>query len=330
MSKIKAAITGVHGYVPENKLTNADLEKMVDTSDEWIVSRTGIKERRILKDKNKAAAFMGTEAARGVLEKTNTDPASIDMVLLSTATPDFLFPATAAMVTRDIGAINAFGFDLLAACSGFLYGLSVGSQFIETGKCKKVLVIGSDKMSSIVNYQDRNTCILFGDGAGAALLEPNEDGLGIQDFVLHTDGTGEECLIQKGSGSRNPASKEVIQNGDHFLYQDGQHVFKIAVTRMAEVTKEIMDRNDLTAENLDYFISHQANRRIINATAKRMGLTSDQVLTNIERYGNTTCATIPLVMHDFGDRLKKGDNIVLAAFGGGFAWGGIFLKWAFD
>lgn len=330
MEKRRAAIKGVGGFVPEFRLTNEELEKIVETNDEWIMARTGIKERRILKDKDKAAAYMGTKAAEDVLRKTGTDPKDIGMVILATATPDYLFPPTAALVARNIGAVNAFGYDLLAACSGLLYALSTASQFVETGKYKKVLVVGSDKMSSIVDYTDRATCILFGDGAGALLLEADQEGLGIQDFVMHTNGEGEKHLIMTGGGSLNPPSIDTISNKMHFVYQDGRTVFKEAVTCMANVTEEIMERNSLSGDSIDFFVSHQANKRIINATAERMGLTEDKVLTNIERYGNTTCATIPLVLWDYEKKFKKGDSVVLAAFGGGFTWGSMFLKWAYD
>lgn len=328
--KLRAAITGIHGYVPEDVLTNADLEKMVDTNDEWITTRTGIKERRILAGKHTGTSIMATEAVKGLLEKTNTDPKDIDLVICATVTPDYLFPSTANLVCTNVGIPNIGSFDILAACSGFLYALSIGSQFIESGRYKKVIVIGADKMSSIIDYEDRTTCILFGDGAGAVLLEPTEKEEGIIDFLLHSDGTGEDLLYMKGGGSRNPPSHETVDKKMHFIRQEGQSVFKFAVTRMADVSANIMERNNLTGDDVTWLVPHQANKRIIDATANRMGIGPDKVMMNIERYGNTTAATIPLCLHDYAHKLKKGDNLVMAAFGGGFTWGAAYVKWAID
>jgi len=326
---IRAVITGVQGYVPDYILTNAELEKMVETNDEWIVSRTGIHERRILKGEGKGSSVMAIEACRQLLEKTNTDPADIDLIICATVTPDMVFPATANLIGAAIGAKKAFGYDLQAACSGFLYGLVTGSQFIESGRYKKVLLVGTDKMSSIIDYQDRATCIIFGDGAGAVLLEPNTEGFGVMDFVLQSDGNGADYLYMKAGGSRYPPTLETVQNREHYARQDGSTVFKFAVKNMAGVAKEVMDRNNLTAEDVAYLVPHQANLRIINATAEHMGIGSEKVLVNIHRYGNTTNGTLPLCMWDFEKDFKKGDNIVLAAFGGGFTWGAIYLKWAY-
>jgi 3-oxoacyl-[acyl-carrier-protein] synthase III len=330
MSKIRAAITGVGGYVPEYVLTNKELESIVETNDEWIFSRTGIRERRILKGEGLGTSHMCEKAIKQLLEKTNTDPKDVDMILCATATPDFIFPATANLLCEMVGATKAFSFDLQAACSGFLYGLVTGQQFIETGKFKKVIVVGSDKMSSIIDYQDRKTCIIFGDGAAAVMLEPNTEGLGIYDSIMRTDGSGLPYLHLKAGGSRRPASLESIENREHFVYQEGATVFKFAVTNMAGVASEIMERNHLTAEDVAYLVPHQANRRIIDATAERMGVGSEKVLVNIEKYGNTTAGTIPLVLWDFEKQLKKGDNIIMAAFGGGFTWGSCYLKWAYN
>lgn len=328
--KIRAAITGVGGYVPDYVLSNKELEKIVETNDEWITSRTGIKERRILKGEGLGTSHMCEKAVKELLEKTNTDPKEVDMILCATATPDFIFPATANLVCDMVGATNAFSFDLQAACSGFLYGLVTGQQFIETGKYKKVIVVGADKMSSIIDYQDRKTCIIFGDGAAAVMLEPDESGTGIYDSILRTDGSGLPYLHLKAGGSRKPASLETIQNREHYVFQEGATVFKFAVTNMAGVAAEIMERNNLTADNVNYLVPHQANRRIIDATAERMGVGSDKVLVNIERYGNTTAGTIPLVLWDFEKKFKKGDNVIMAAFGGGFTWGACYLKWAYN
>ncbi len=327
---IKANITAVGHYLPEDVLTNKDLEEMVDTNDEWIRTRTGISERRILKDPDKASAYMGIEAAREVLRDRNIDPLEIEAIIVATATPDYLFPATACLVQREIGAFNAFCFDLMAACSGFLYALTTGASFIETGRYKKVLIIGSDKMSSITDYTDRATCILFGDGAGAALLEPSEDDCGVIDWVHHSSGIGAEYLVQEAGGSRNPASAETVEQKKHYIYQDGKAVFKKATEGMADVSREIMDRNNLSDDDISWLVPHQANLRIIDATAKRMGLSSERVMINIDKYGNTTTATIPLCLYDWKHKLKKGDNLILAAFGGGFTWGAVYLKWGIE
>lgn len=329
MSKIHAAITAVNGYVPDYILTNKELETMVDTNDEWIVSRTGIKERRILKGEGLATSDLAVPAVKGLLEKRGITAAEIDLIIFCTSTPDMLFPATANILADKIGAKNAWGYDLQAACSGFLFGLTTGSQFIESGKHKKVLVVGADKMSSVVNYKDRNTCILFGDGCGAVLLEPNAEGNGIQDTLLKTDGSGGQYLNIKGGGSLNPASHETVEAGLHYAYQEGKTVFKFAVTNMADVAHEIMVRNQLTADDIAWLVPHQANKRIIDATAERAGLPEEKVMINIHKYGNTTSGTIPLCLWEWESQLKKGDNLVLAAFGGGFTWGSIYLKWAY-
>jgi 3-oxoacyl-[acyl-carrier-protein] synthase-3 len=330
MSTTKAAITGIQGYLPEYVLTNKELEKLVDTTDEWITSRTGIKQRHILKGDKQGTSVIGIHAINGLLEKTNNKAEDIDLIICATTTPDLAFPATANIIANAVGATNSFGFDLNAACSGFLYALTTGSQFIETGKYKKVIVVGADKMSSIIDYEDRTTCIIFGDGGGAVLLEPTTDGLGIQDAILHSDGSGEPHLHMKAGGSRNPASLKTIANKEHYVYQEGSSVFKFAVTNMAEVAAEIMAKNNLTADDVAYLVPHQANKRIIDATAKRMGVGDDKVMLNIERYGNTTSGTIPLCLWDYESKLHKGDNLILAAFGGGFTWGAVYLKWAYD
>lgn len=327
--KIRAAITGINGYVPDDVLTNDDLAKIVDTNDEWISTRTGIKERRIQKGEGLATSHMASEAVRGLLKKTNTDAKDVDLVICATVTPDFLFPSTANLVCTQVGIPTIGSFDILAACSGFLYALSIGSQFIETGKYKKVIVIGADKMSSIIDYQDRTTCILFGDGAGAVMLEPTTEENGIMDFVLKSDGTGENHLYMKGGGSRYPASHQTVDDRWHYIRQEGQAVFKFAVTNMADVSAEIMERNNLTGDDIAWLVPHQANKRIIDATARRMGIGDDKVMLNIQRYGNTTAATIPLCLFDYESQLKKGDNLVLAAFGGGFTWGSAYIKWAY-
>ena len=330
MSKITAAITGINGYVPDYVLTNDELATMVDTNDEWIVSRTGIKERRILKGSGKGVSIMAVEAAKGLLKKTNTNPEEIDGIICATITPDLTFPATANLIAEKIGAKHAFGFDLAAACSGFLFGLSTGAKFIESGSHKKVIIIGADKMSSILDYQDRTTCIIFGDGAGAALLEANHEELGIKDAILKSDGSGEEYLNIKAGGSRYPASLDTIRNNEHYVYQEGSAVFKFAVTKMAGVAKEIMDRNNLKSSDVAWLVPHQANKRIIDATAKLMQVPDDKIMMNISRYGNTTGGTIPLCLWDYETQLKKGDNLILAAFGGGFTWASIYLKWAYN
>ncbi len=330
MAKIRAAITGVQGHVPEYVLTNERLEKIVDTNDEWIVSRTGIKERRILKGEEKGTSHMAEQAILGLLEKTNTKAEEIDLIIVATVTPDFVFPATANVVADMVGAKNAFGYDISAACSGFLYALTTGSQFIETGKHKKVVVVGADKMSSIVNYEDRTTCILFGDGAAAVMLEPTEDEIGVIDSVLKSDGAGQPYLHQKAGGSRRPASAETVAKNEHTLYQEGSTVFKFAVTNMADVSAEIMKRNNLTGDDVAWLVPHQANKRIIDATARRMEVDASKVMLNIQKYGNTTAATIPLCLWDYESQLKKGDNLVLAAFGAGFTWGATYIKWAYD
>lgn len=330
MSKIRAAITGVGGHVPDYVLSNQELETMVETSDEWIITRTGIKERRILKGEGLGTSHMAIHAVNEVLKKTNTDPLDIDLLVCCTTTPDYQFPATGNLLCEMAGLKNAFSYDLNAACSGFIFGLATASQYIETGKYKKVLVVGADKMSSIINYQDRTTCIIFGDGAGAVLLEPDMSGVGIVDSILKTDGCGAQFLGQKAGGSRRPPSHETVDAKEHYAFQEGATVFKFAVTNMAQVASEIMERNQLTSEDIAYLVPHQANLRIIDATAKRMGIGEDKVMVNIDRYGNTTNATIPLLLWDYEKKFKKGDNVIMAAFGGGFTWGSIFLKWAYD
>ena len=323
MTKINAAITGIQGYVPDYVLNNKELEELVDTNDEWIVSRTGIKERRILKDKNKGSSDLGTAAVNGLLKKTNTRAEDIDLLICATATPDMLFPSTACLIANKIGAGNICAFDIMAACSGFLYALTTASKFVESGTYKKVIVVGCDKMSSIVDYTDRTTCVIFGDGAGAVLLEPNFDGLGIQDTILRSDGGGGEFLHQKAGGSLHPASHKTVDAREHFVYQDGQPVFKAAVKSMADVSEEIMKRNNLTSDDVAWLVPHQANKRIIDATSRRMGVGDEKVMLNIEKYGNTTTGTIPLCLWDWETQLKKEDNLVLAAVGGVFTWGSI-------
>ena len=331
MSKITAAITAVGAYLPDYKLTNKELESLVDTNDEWITTRTGIKERRILKDDTKGTSYMAIKAAEQILAKRNLDPKEIDMIIVATATPDMSVAATAAYVASEIGAVNAFGYDLAAACSSFLYGMSTAASYIQSGRYKKVMVIGADKMSSIVDYTDRTTCIIFGDGAAGALFEPNEEGLGLHDEYLRSDGVGRNFLRIEAGGSLNPATHETIDKKQHFIKQDGKTVFKYAVSSMASACENIMERNNLSNDNVDWLVAHQANKRIIDATAKRMGLTDEsKVLINIEKYGNTTSATIPLVLYDFEKKFKKGDTIVFASFGGGFTWGSIYLKWAYN
>ena len=329
MKKINAAITGIQGYVPDYILDNKELEKLVDTNDEWIVSRTGIKERRILKGV-KGSSDLGSEAIKGLLKKTNTSAEEIDLIICATVTPDMLFPSTACLIANKIGAGNICAFDISAACSGFLYALTTASKFIESGSYKKVIVVGCDKMSSIIDYTDRTTCVLFGDGAGAALLEPNTEGYGIMDYILKSDGNGAEFLKLKAGGSLYPASHETVDAKEHYIYQDGQPVFKKAVQSMADVSEEIMQKNNLSADDVAWLVPHQANKRIIDATSRRMGVGDDKVMLNIERYGNTTAGTIPLCLWDWERQLNKGDNLILAAFGGGFTWGSIYLKWAYD
>ena len=326
---MKAAITGVHGYVPDYILTNAELERMVDTNDEWITSRTGIKERHILKGEGLGSSHMGAEAVRGLLAKTNNVPEAIDLLICATVTPDYVFPATANLICEMVGIRNIGSFDIQAACSGFLYALTVGTQFIESGKYKKVIVVGADKMSAITDYTDRTTCVLFGDGAGAVLLEAAEEGFGIIDSIIRSDGVGQYHLFQKAGGSRYPPTHETVEKRWHYVYQDGPSVFKFAVKNMADVSAEIMHRNGLEGDNVAWLVPHQANKRIIDATANRMGIGSDKVMLNIHKYGNTTAATIPLCLFDYESRLKKGDNLVLAAFGGGFTWGAVYVKWAY-
>lgn len=330
MKKTRAAITAVGGWVPETVLSNKDLEKMVDTTDEWILSRTGISERRILVGKEQGCSILGINAVKSILDKKGLDPMEIDLVVYATVTPDHVFPATANILCDKLGMKNAWGFDLSAACSGFIYALSTASQFIETGRYKKVLVVGADKMSAIINYEDRATCIIFGDGGGALLLEPTEEEVGVMDFVLHSDGSGCQFLNMPAGGSLRPASHETVDAKQHFAHQEGQAVFKHAVVNMAEVSAKIMERNNLTADDVNWLVPHQANKRIVDATANRMGLGSEKVMMNIERYGNTTAGTLPLLLWDYEKRLKKGDNLVLSAFGGGFTWGAVLVKWAYD
>jgi 3-oxoacyl-[acyl-carrier-protein] synthase-3 len=330
IKKIKSSISGVFGYVPDYVLTNKELEKLVNTTDEWIVTRTGIKERRILKGNLQGTSVIGIKCVNGLLEKTNTNAKEIDLIICATVTPDMAFPSTANLISNEVGASNSYSFDISAACSGFLYALATASQFIEAGTHKKIIVVGADKMSSIVNYEDRKNCVLFGDGGGAVLLEPSIDDTGIQDFILKSDGSGGSMLCLKAGGSKQPASIETINNKEHFIYQEGSSVFKFAVTKMADVSEEIMLNNNLTSDKIAYLIPHQANKRIIDATANRMGIGPEKVLLNIEKYGNTTAGTIPLCFWDFEKLFKKGDNLILAAFGGGFTWGSIYLKWSYN
>lgn len=327
--KITAAITAVGGYVPEEKLTNADLEKMVDTSDEWIQTRTGVIERRIQKGAGLATSDMGAPAVSELCRKRGIDPAEIDCLICATVTPDMFFPATANLICGKIGAVNAWGFDVSAACSGFLFTLTTAAALVESGRYKKVVVVGTDKMSTITDYTDRSTCILFGDGAGAVLLEPNTEGLGVQDSLLKSDATGKDYLYMKAGGSARPASIESVTNKEHFLYQEGPSVFKFAVKGMADVVYELMEKNNLTGNDIAWLVPHQANKRIIDATANRMGLSADKVMMNIHRYGNTTAATIPLCLWDYEKKINKGDTIILSAFGGGFTWGATVVKWAY-
>ena len=328
-SAIKAAITSVGGYVPETKLTNFDLEKMVDTNDEWIRTRTGISERRILREPGKASSDMAVKAIEEILRKKNLDPLDIDCIICATVTPDMIFPATANIIGDKLGAKNAFGFDLGAACSGFLFALNTGAAFVETGKYKKVIVVGVDKMSSIIDYTDRATCIIFGDGAGAVLLEPNNEGNGVMDAILKSDGSGREYLHIKAGGSLKPASMESVMAKEHYAFQDGQPVFKFAVKGMADVSAELLEKNNLTGDDIAWLVPHQANLRIIDATANRAGIPKEKVMINIHKYGNTTAATIPLCLWEWESQLKKGDNLILAAFGGGFTWGAAWVKWAY-
>ncbi len=329
MNKITAAITAVGGYVPDYVLSNKVLETMVDTNDEWILTRTGISERRLLKESGKGTSFLAIKAAQNLIQKANLDPAEIDLVIMATTTPDMPVAATGVFVATQIGAINAFAYDLQAACSSFLFGMSTAAAYIESGKYKKVLLIGADKMSSIIDYTDRATCIIFGDGGGAVLFEPNYEGLGIQDELLKSDGIGREYLKIDAGGSILPSSKETVENSQHFVFQDGKTVYKYAVSGMADVSEKIMQRNNLTNNDVDWLIAHQANKRIIDATASRMDLDESKVLVNIQKYGNTTSATLPLLLYDFESKFKKGDTLIFAAFGGGFTWGSIYLKWAY-
>ena len=327
---MNAVITGIAGYVPDKVLTNKDLEKLVDTNDEWIKSRTGIETKHIL-EKGKGTSFMGGKAVEELLSKTNTKAEEIDLIICATVTPDHVFPSTANIIGDLVGAKNAWSFDVNAACSGFLYALTTGSQFIETGKYKKVIIVGADKMSSIVDYTDRTTCVIFGDGAGAVMLEPTEDKtIGIKDSILYSDGAGKKHLYQKSGGSVSPASEETVKNREHFVYQEGQPVFKAAVTAMADVSAEIMEKNNLKAEDVSWLVPHQANLRIIDATARRMGLSTEKVMINIQKYGNTTAGTLPLCLADWETQLKKGDNIILSTFGGGFTWGAMYLTWGYS
>ncbi len=329
MSKLRAKISGIHGWVPPYILTNAELEKMVETTDEWILSRTGIRERHILKGEGLGTSDLGAEAVKGLLEKTGTGPEEIDLLICATVTPDMMFPATANIISDKTGLRNAFSFDLNAACSGLLFALITASKYVETGMYKKVIVVGADKMSSITDYTNRETCVLFGDAAGALLLEPTEEEIGIMDAITGTDGSGRVHLHMKAGGSVRPPSHETVDAREHYIYQEGQPVFKFAVTRMADVSAEIMERNHLAPEDVAYLVPHQANLRIIDATARRMGIGKEKVMINIDRYGNTTDATIPLCLWEWESKLKKGDNLILAAFGGGFTWGSIWIKWAY-
>ncbi|MGB5554397.1 MAG: beta-ketoacyl-ACP synthase III [Flavobacteriaceae bacterium] len=331
MGKISAAITAVGAFVPKFILTNKMLEGLVETNDEWITSRTGIKERRILKpEEGEGTSYLAIKAVENLLGKNKIDPKEIDLVIVATATPDSMVASTAAFVASEIGATNAFAYDLLAACSSFLFGMSTAASYIESGRYRKVLLIGADKMSSIIDYTDRTTCIIFGDGAGAVLFEPNNEGLGLQDEYLRSDGNGRQFLGMDAGGSLMPASEETVKNRKHFIYQDGKTVFKFAVSNMADVAERIMKNNNLEHTDVAWLVPHQANKRIIDATSSRMGLDSSKVMMNIQRYGNTTSATLPLLLNDYEDQLKKGDNLVFAAFGGGFTWGSIYLKWAYN
>ena len=330
MTKITAAITGIGAYVPDYIMTNDELSKTVDTTDEWIMSRIGIKERHILKEEGEGTSFMGVKAVNELLEKTQTSVEEIDLLICATVTPDHIFPATANIIADKVGLKGAFHFDINAGCSGFLYALATGARFVESGQYKKVIVVGADKMSSIVDYTDRSVSPIFGDGAGAVMLEPNTDGLGVVDMILESDGVGRHYLHQKAGGSVRPSSHETIDNREHFVFQEGQPVFKWAVSKMADVSVEMMEKHNLTADDIHYLVPHQANMRIISATAKRMGLAPEKVMINIEKYGNTTAGTLPLCIADYENELRKGDNLILSAFGAGFTWGSILLKWAYD
>jgi 3-oxoacyl-[acyl-carrier-protein] synthase-3 len=330
MSMTRAAITGVNGYVPDYILTNDELSTMVDTNDEWITSRTGIKERHILKGEGQGTSVMGTEAVKGLLEKTQTSPEDVELIICATVTPDHTFPATANLIAAGTGCVNAFNYDLGAACSGFIYALTTGAMYIQSGQYKKVIIVGADKMSSIVDYTDRTTCIIFGDGAGAVMLEPTTEDVGVMDSMHKSDGSGVNFLRMKAGGSKHPASIETLANKEHYVYQDGKTVFKFAVTNMADYAEKIMLKNNLDGDDVAWLVPHQANKRIVDATARRMGVGDDKVMMNIERYGNTTSGTIPLLLWDYENQLHKGDNIILAAFGGGFTWGAIYVKWAYD
>mgnify|MGYP000135576500 CR=1 FL=1 len=330
MAKLTAAITAVGKYVPDYVLTNKELETLVDTNDEWITTRTGIKERRILKEPNQGTSFMAIRAAQDLISKANLDPKEIDMVLVATATPDMPVASTAVHTATEIGAINAFAYDLQAACSSFLYGMSTAAAYVASGRYKKVLLIGADKMSSIIDYSDRATCIIFGDGAGAALFEPNTEGFGLQDEYLRSDGIGRDFLKIEAGGSILPPTEETVKNGQHYVHQEGRTVFKFAVSNMADVAEKMLTRNNISKEQVDWLVAHQANKRIIEATANRIELDSEKVMMNIHKYGNTTSATLPLLLNDYEDQLKKGDNLIFAAFGGGFTWGAIYLKWAYN
>ncbi len=330
MSNIRAAITGLDAYLPEYRLTNDELSKMVDTSDEWIMQRVGIKERRILKGEGLATSDMGAEAVKRLLAKTHTDPSEIELLIVATVTPDMFFPPTSCIIADKTGIKNSWSFDISAACCGFIYSLQTASQFIETGRYKKVILVGSDKMSSITDYTDRTTCPLFGDAAVALLLEPSLEDVGIIDHIFHVDGSGRHHLYMKGGGSQRPANHETVDNREHFIFQEGQTVFKAAVSKMADVAAEMMEKHNISADDIAWLVPHQANLRIIEATARRMGLSKDKVMINIEKYGNTTAATIPLCLWDWEKELKKGDNIIMAAFGGGYTWGSLYLKWAYD
>lgn len=330
MTKITAAITGLHAWAPDNVVTNFDLEKLMDTNDEWITSRTGIKERRWLTEPGQATSDIGVKAVEGLMAKTGLKPEEIELLICCTATPDMAFPATANIITDKIGAKHAAGFDISAACSGFLFGVTTGAKFIESGMYKKVVIVGADKMTSILDLADRTTSIIFGDGGGAVLLEPNTEGYGVIDSIMRSDGAGRHFLHQKAGGSAKPASIETVTNKEHFVYQEGKTVFKFAVTNMADTAAEIMERNHLTSDDISWLVPHQANKRIIDATGERMGLDPSKVMVNIQHYGNTTNGTIPLCLHEWENQLKKGDNIIWAAFGGGFTWGAVYLKWAYD